>query len=278
MSFWNFIGLANKKDIVNLNKQLEYMKTLIGSNITTSDNINTTNNKIKEDMVVGLNNIKEEINDLNSGFNEKIVNFENNNVKNQQLTCDELEKINFYISTLEKNNERDIVNINDILKKMSQDIVETKNTSAANTRNLSKGVSYIKNDINSFKTEVNEKIINFKSESIKGQQVVCDILEKIDVQISKLNEKNQKHTNDLNTILKGMYDDITELKTKTTDITNIINDNKIIKQITKDIKHSQKKIDTLNKEVSIIQQMIRVVWVNDIVDTLENQVSKVKVK
>lgn len=191
MSFWNFIGLASKKDILDMNKQLDDMKKLIDVNISSSDNINITSNKIKDNISEGFNSIKNEINQLND--------------------------------------------------------------------------------------TLNEEIINFRNENIKSEEVIFSKLEKIESQISKLNEDNEKYTNNLNIVLKGIYNDITELKTKTTNIETLIN-NKIINQITKDIKESQKQLDTLTKDMSIIQQMIRVVWVNDIIDTLEKQVSKVEAK
>lgn len=225
MSFWNFIGLVSKKDIINLNKQLE-----------------------------NIQNLKEE------------------NIKSQQVLCDELSKINLYISKLEQNNKINIANINDMLQTISQNIVEIKNTGVANTRNLSKAVSYIQGDINNLKTEFNEEINNFKNENIKGHQIVFDILEKIGVQISKFNEENYNHIDDSNAILKGICNDLIELKIKTIDIDNILN-NKITKQITKDIRYSQKQMDILNKEVSITQEMLKTLWVNDIIDTLENQIT-----
>lgn len=223
MSFWNFIGLPSKKDIINLNKQLE-----------------------------------------------NIQNLKNEDIKNQQLICNELSKIKLHILKLEENNEKNVTNINNMLQTISKNIVETKNTAISNTRNLSKAVSYIEGDINKLKTEFNEEFNNLQNRNIKGHQVICDILEKIDVEIYKLNEENQKHRDDLNTILKGLYNDLIQLKIKTTDIENTLN-NKITKQITNDTRYYQGQMDMLNKEISIIQEMIKIVWVNDIVDTLEKQ-------
>lgn len=179
MNFWNFFGLASKNDILDIKKQLEDMKNLIGVSMTFFDNINTENNKLKENI------------------------------------CEEF-------------------------------------------------------------STVKEKIIDFEDKSTKNQKIISDVIEDIKDKVLKSSVTNKKQLADLNIEIREIAKDTGQISSKVNDIESLISNNKVIKQISKEIKKSQNQLDMLNKDMNTIQEMIRVVWVNDILDTLENQIFKVK--
>lgn len=179
MNFWNFFGLVSKNDILDIKKQLEDMKNLIGVSITFFDNMNTENNKSKE--------------------------------------------------------------------------------------NIAKEFSTVR-----------EKIIDFENKSTKNQKIICDVIEDIKDKVLKSSVANKKHLADLNIEIRKIAKDTEQISSKVDDIESLISNNKVIKQISKEINESQNQLEMLNKDMNTIQEMIRVVWVNDILDTLENQVSKAK--
>lgn len=183
MGFWSYIGLASKKDIENINTQMDEIKKLISIGITANEDIKKNNNNLQKSMSDGFHSIENNVNTMNTQFKEIIEDANNNNIsRNEKL--------------IQKLNEFNIQNL-------------------------------------------------------------------------KLNDDNKKQIANLGNSLNPIYLEVTEMKKHNDE--KFADNNKSLKQLIKEFKEYKKNIESLNKDVSIIQQMIRVVWVNDIVDTLDSK-------
>ncbi|MGY0372333.1 hypothetical protein [Clostridium sp. JNZ J1-5] len=188
MGFWNYIGLASKKDIENINTQMDEIKKIINIGIKSNGDIKKNNNHLQQSMSDEFTSIENNINTMNAQLKEIIEDVNNNNISR------------------------------------------------------------------------NEKLIQKLNES--------------NIQNLKSNDEAKKQIADLGNSLNPIYLEITEMK-KYNDEKFTDND-KSLKQFIKEFKEYKKNVDSLNKDLSIIQQMIRMVWVNDIVDTLESKLPSEK--
>lgn len=165
MGIWNFIGLASKKDIENINMQMDKIKELIGISVTSNEEIKKNNSNLKQKML------------------EELYLIEDNMI--------------------------------------------------------------------SMKAQLEENIEDIKNSNILNSKELVQML-----------EENKESTIELMSLLKYENKEISEIKKC---------NETYLKQCIKEFKDNKNNVDSLNKDLEIIQQMIRVVWVNDIVDTLDHK-------
>ena len=117
-----------------------------------------------------------------------------------------------------------------------------------------------------------------------------ELKEKIEIaqdNIRLINEKNieiiainnnelENRIIDLNNSLNPIYSEI--IDSKKSNSKKFIESNKLLKQLVIDFKENKRNIELVNKDISIVQQMIRVAWVNDIIDSLESKLPNKKIK
>lgn len=188
MGFWNYIGLASKKDIENINTQMDEIKKIINVGIKSNEDIKKTNNHL------------------------------------QQSIFDEF-----------------------------------------------KG---IENNINTMNTQLKEIIGDVNDHNISRDEKLIQHLNEFNVENIKSNDEVKKQIENLGGSLNSVYLKVIEMKKYNDD--QFADNNKLLKQFIKEFEEYKKNVDSLNKDLSVIQQMIRIVWVNDIVDTLENKLPSEK--
>ena len=170
----------------------------------------------------------------------------------------------------------DVENIHMQLKEVNKLInvcIEASNRAIIKSNELEKNIA---NSFNSIESKL-DIISNDIEEKIK----------KVDSNNSLINEKNIKIINEksneiqnkiveLNNSLNPIYSEIIDNKKSNSE--KFIESNKCLKQLVREFKENKKNVEAVNKDVSIVQQMIRVAWVNDMIDTLESKLSNKKVK
>jgi|GEM_PF-6903380 len=184
MGFWSYIGLASKKDIENVNIQIDEIKNLINMSISKNEDIKRENDEQNQSVRNSFNEIEDKMSEMNTEV------------------------------------------------KKALDKVE-------------------------------------RSSNSKHKKVVEMLNETSNINV-KYYEENKNQIADLGNSLKPIYLDITDMK-KVNDEKNVEHSNSLNKLI-KEFKEHKKNVSALNKDLSIIQEMIKVVWVNDIVDTLESKI------
>lgn len=183
MGFWNYIGLASKNDVENINNQLKELNNLISICIGSNNKAIMKSNELEKNIANTFNDIESKIDIINNELKEKI-----------EIAQDNIRLIN------EKNIEIIAVNNN----------------------------------------ELENRII------------------------------------DLNNSLNPIYSEI--IDSKKSNSKKFIESNKLLKQLVIDFKENKRNIELVNKDISIVQQMIRVAWVNDIIDSLESKLPNKKIK
>lgn len=176
MGFWNYIGLASKKDVENINIQLQELNKLINVCIESNNKATMKSNELEKNIANAFNNIESKIDIISTELKEKIQ---------------------------------------------------------------------IVNDNNMYLNEKNIEIISEKNNELQNKIV------------------------DLNNSLSPIYSEIIDNKKSNNE--KFMESNKCLKQLVKDFKENKKNVEAVNRDVSIVQQMIRVAWVNDIIDTLESK-------
>lgn len=114
----------------------------------------------------------------------------------------------------------------------------------------------IKECINELIDKLDNKIDNLNDSTIENKEIMKKIFKQMDFKLSNLCGKNEEYLTD---VIKRTE----EIQKKVYDINDLIVENK--------------EMQLLGERLSIIEQMMRVLWINDILDTLENQESKVSV-
>lgn len=177
--------------------------------------------------------------------------------------------------------KKDIENINtqigEIKKLISIGITSNEDIKKNNNdlqQSMSDEFNSIENNINTMSTQFKEIIEDVNNNNISRNEKLIQKLNESNIQNLKSNDEAKKQIADLGNSLNPIYLEITEMKKYNDE--KFTDNNKSLKQLIKEFKEYKKNVESLNKDVSIIQQMIRVVWVNDIVDTLESKLPSEK--
>ena len=153
--------------------------------------------------------------------------------------------------------KKDIVNLSDRL-----DSVEALFTNNARSivndikEDNSRQFNDIKECVNELIGKLDNKIDNLNDSNIENKEIMKNIFKQMDSKLSNLYGKNKEYSTDA---IKHME----EIQKKVYAINDLIVGNK--------------EIQLLGEKLSVIEQMMRVLWVNDILDTLENQESKISI-
>lgn len=151
--------------------------------------------------------------------------------------------------------------------------IESSNEAIIKSNELEKNIV---NSFNSIESKL-DIISNDIEEKIKKVDSNNSLINQRNVEI--INEKSNEIQNkivELNNSLIPIYSEIIDNKKYNSE--KFIESNKCLKQLVKEFKENKKNVEAMNKDISIVQQMIRVAWVNDMIDTLESKLPNKKVK
>ena len=151
--------------------------------------------------------------------------------------------------------------------------IESSNEAIIKSNELEKNIV---NSFNSIESKL-DIISNDIEEKIKKVDSNNSLTNQRNVEI--INEKSNEIQNkivELNNSLIPIYSEIIDNKKYNSE--KFIESNKCLKQLVKEFKENKKNVEAMNKDISIVQQMIRVAWVNDMIDTLESKLPNKKVK
>lgn len=235
MGFWNFIGIASKKEIIHLNEKITSIEKLANKLIEKCDGIIDNNEKLNTKIDSSIKELQSKIED-----NEKSIN--------------EIKEV--------------ILNINDIMSK-KDDIQEFKELLINNTDEIK---AYTKNEYEEIKVVENKmltkaqdihEIVNNHSEEVKPV---------IDQAKITLNEINACIKEGLTKLQNSLSCNEKNLKEVILDSQSLIADKNDVAKLVKMVSQYKKETESINSEISIIEKMIRAIWVNDIAASLETKV------
>lgn len=265
MSFWSLIGLADKKEILELKSEISSLKS--------------ENEKLREHN----DNIIKELKDYNKdNFNNIINEITNNQVKNEEYFSNINEKINtldeYEVKSQETitevnnnllNSNKDIEKLNNLIntqmdkcfKLISEGYDGAKEVSKDIQEVVREGYSNMETNLNKVNKDIVSKIDSYSKDSITERKQMLDEIKKYSESVESILEDINKKIEDVSIYTLNNNESISENGTK---INNLLSVTKDVSNKTKAIGDIQDKLSSVSESMNYLWTIMKAVWVDSI--------------
>ncbi|PRX23224.1 hypothetical protein BX659_1263 [Orenia metallireducens] len=288
MNLWNLFGLISKDDYKKLDAKLDRIMRNNSNRLDViEDNLIKGNKDIKETISHNESGLKNILQENHRGLDKQILST-NNNLK--ALIKDKIEVSIDKIDNMEKafeiksNNELELLKLQQ--EKLGSLIKESNKSLVKNINNIKIDIINKEQDLVETKSkELVDKLNSLEREIKKSNQKIFETMEdRLEEQKKDLYSLKEGNINTIENIsmfkeeiLDKYQNQIDQLLSKVKGYEekfenyNLENYKKIenLKELNEDEKN---KIQDLQKTLDIIQQLIKITWVNDLMDTIEDNI------